>query len=82
MRINPLNMMGNGPMGLLIRAAQGEGNPMQIIPQMAQGNPQMRQGVQIIQGKDARQLENTARAMAKERGVDINQILSNLGIEP
>lgn len=82
MKFNPLNMMGNGPMGLLMRAAQGGGNPMQVLPQMAQSNPQMRQGVQIIQGKDEQQLEKTARSMAQERGVDINQILSSLGIEP
>ena len=49
---------------------------------MAQSNPQMRQGVQIIQGKDEQQLEKTARSMAQERGVDINQILNSLGIEP
>lgn len=82
MKINPLNIMGNGPMGMLMRAAQGGGNPMQVLPQMAQSNPQMRQGVQIIQGKDEQQLEKTARSMAQERGVDINQILGSLGIEP
>lgn len=81
MKINPFAAMGNGPMAMLMRAAQGGGNPMQIISQMAGNNPKMRQGMQLIQGKSPAELEQYARNMAQAQGKDINQILNDLGIE-
>ena len=81
MRINPFAAMGNGPMAMMIRAAQGGGNPMQILGQLAGKNPQMAQGMQMVQGKDAQQLEQMARNMARERGVSVEQIMNTLGVE-
>lgn len=81
MKINPFSIMGNGPMAMLMRAAQGGGDPVQIISQMAGNNPQMRQGMSLIQGKTTAQLEQMARNMAQERGMDVRQILSGMGIE-
>lgn len=81
MKINPFAVMGNGPMAMLMRAAQSGGNPMQIIGQLAGNNPQMKQGMSLIQGKSAQQLEQMARNMAQERGADVRQILSSMGIE-
>lgn len=82
MRINPFAIMGNSPMAMLMRAAQGGGDPLQIIGQMAGSNPQMKQGMQLIQGKSPAELEQYARNMARSQGRDINQILQSLGIEP
>lgn len=81
MKINPFAIMGNSPMAMLMRAAQGGGNPMQIISQMAGNNPQMRQGMQLINGKSPMELEQYARNMAQAQGKDINQIIQSLGIE-
>ena len=81
MRFNPLNMMGNNPMALLMRAAQGGGDPMQVISQMAGGNPQMQSGLRMIQGKNGQQLEQMARNMARERGADVSDVLKSLGID-
>ena len=81
MKINPFAIMGNSPMAMLMRAAQGGGNPMQIISQMAGNNPQMRQGMQLINGKSPTELEQYARNMAQAQGKDINQIIQSLGIE-
>lgn len=80
--INPFALMGNNPMAALIRAAQGGGNPMQIISQMAGSNPQMQSGLQMIQGKSPQQLEQMARNMARERGADVTDILRSLGMNP
>ena len=82
MKFNPFAAMGNGPMAMLMCAAQRGGNPMQIISQMAGNNPQMRQGMQLISGKSPAELEQYARNMAQSQGKDINQILQSLGIEP
>lgn len=81
MKINPFAIMGNGPMAMLMRAAQGGGDPMKIIGQMAGNDPHMRQGMNLIQGKTPQQLEQMARNMAQERGVDVRQMLSNMGID-
>ena len=81
MKINPFAIMGNSPMAMLMRAAQGGGNPIQIISQMAGNNPQMRQGMQLINGKSPTELEQYARNMAQAQGKDINQIIQSLGIE-
>lgn len=81
MKVNPFAVMGNGPMAMLMRTAQSGGNPMQIISQLAGNNPQMRQGMSLIQGKNPQQLEQMARNMAQERGTDVRQILSSMGIE-
>lgn len=81
MKINPFAIMGNSPMAMLMRAAQGGGNPMQIISQMAGNNPQMRQGMQLINGKSPTELEQYARNMAQAQGKNINQIIQSLGIE-
>lgn len=82
MNFNPFAAMGNGPMAMLMRAAQGGGDPMQIIGQMAGNNPQMKSGLQMIQGKTPAQLEQMARNMARERGTDVTDIMRNLGITP
>lgn len=82
MKFNPFAATGNGPMAMLMRAAQRGGNPMQIIGQMAGNNPQMRRGMQLISGKSPAELEQYARNMAQSQGKDINQILQSLGIEP
>lgn len=70
----------NNPVMLLVQAMNNGGNPMQLIQQMAGQNPQIAQAFQMMQGKNPKQLEVMVRNMAGERGVDINQMLRDLGI--
>ena len=56
----------NNPVLVLVQAMQRGGNPMALMQTMAQQNPQ--------------QLEQMARSMAQERGIDINQMIRQLGI--
>lgn len=64
----------------LISLAKNGGNPMGMIQQMAQGNPQMAQAMQYIQGKSPQQLQQIAMNMAKERGTTVEQVARQLGI--
>lgn len=80
MNINPFAAMGNSPICMLLRAAQGGGDPVQVINQMAGRNPQMKSGLKMIQGKSSQQLEQMARNMAKERGTTVEEIAESLGI--
>ena len=72
--------MLNNPIGLLIQAAQGGGDPMQIIGQLAGGNPMIAQGLQMVRGKSTDQLRQLAENMAKERETNVEDILRGLGL--
>lgn len=69
----------NNPMIALVNAAKNGGNPVQLMQQMAGQDPQVRQALQMIRGKNAQQLEQMARNMAKERGTSIEAIVQQLG---
>lgn len=71
----------NDLFGSLINAGHNGGNLMQIIGSMAGRNPGMNQVLQIINGKNPQQLEQTARNMAKEAGIDIDAMIRNLGLK-
>lgn len=70
----------NNPMIALVNAARNGGNPLQLMQQMAGQNPQIRQAMQMIQGKSPQQLEQIARNMAKESGTSIEAIVRQLGL--
>lgn len=72
--------MMNNPMMEMLQMARNGGNPMQMLQQMAGQNPQAAQAMRLIQGKNPQQLRQIAENMAKERGVDLNQMAHQMGI--
>jgi hypothetical protein len=70
----------NNPIMMLVQAMNNGGNPLALLQQMASQNPQAFQALQMMQGKNPQQLEQMARGMAQERGIDINQMIRQLGI--
>lgn len=66
---------------MLIQVLRAGGNPMQAVTTMAKGNPVMQQGANMIAGKSPEQVEQIARNMAKQRGVDIDAMLQQLGLK-
>ena len=73
-------MMWNNPMLQVVAAMRGGGDPMALLNQMAQGNPQMQQAMQMISGKNQPQLQEMAKNLAKERGINIEDVARSLGI--
>lgn len=71
-KIDPLMQLG-------AMIAYGK-NPQQALLALAQQNPQVRQAMQIMKGKNPTQLEQMARNMAKERGTTIEDVARSLGI--
>lgn len=62
---------------------QNSGNPMQMLTQMAQQNPMMSRAMQMGKGKNEVQLKETVRNLAKQRGMNdeqLQQMLSNFGL--
>ena len=72
--------MQNNPIMMLVQAMNSGGNPMALLQQMAPQHPQAFQALQMMQGKNPQQLEQMAKGMAQERGIDINQMIRQLGI--
>ena len=70
----------NNPVLALVQAMQQGRNPMALMQAMAQQNPQVAQALQMMHGKSPQQLQSMAQNMARERGVDLNQMLRQIGI--
>lgn len=70
----------NNPVLALVQAMQKGRNPINLMQAMAQQNPQVAQALQMMQGKSPQQLQSMAQNMARERGVDLNQMLRQIGI--
>ena len=70
----------NNPVLALVQAMQHGRNPMALMQSMAQQNPQVAQALQMMHGKSPQQLQSMAQNMARERGVDLNQMLRQMGI--
>lgn len=66
---------------MLIQILRSGGNPMQAVASMAKGNPVMQQGANMIAGKSPEQVEQIARNMAKQRGVNIDEMLQQLRLK-
>ena len=75
----PMSPMNN-PVLALVQAMQQGRNPMALMQTMAQQNPQVAQALQMMHGKSPQQLQSMAQNMARERGVDLNQMLRQIGI--
>lgn len=76
--MNPMYPMNN-PMIALVNAAKNGGNPVQMLQQMAGQDPQVRQVMQMIQGKNPQQLRQMAENMARERGTNVEAVIKQLG---
>ena len=70
----------NNPLMMLVQTMRGGGDPRQLRQKMAGQNPQESKALKMIQGENPPQLKTMAENMAKERGVSINDIARQLGI--
>ena len=73
-------MMMNSPLQL-IQMIQRGGNPQQLVMQAAQNNPILRQAMQAVNGRTPEQVRDMAYQMARQQGVDLNQLARRLGIK-
>lgn len=70
----------NNPLFQLMNVMQSGGNPTALLQQMAGQNPQVRQAMQMMRGKSPAELQQMAQNMAKERNIDLNQLLQQFGM--
>lgn len=71
------------PMQLLGMIKSGA-NPMMMLTQMAQQNPVMGKAMQMGQGKNETQMQQTVRNLGKQRGMsdeELNQFVGQFGLK-
>ena len=57
----------------IIQAVQRGANPNQLMMQLAQSNPAIRQAMQLVNGKTPDQIRDMVQQRAQQMGVDLNQ---------
>lgn len=75
------NPLMNNPLLQMMQLLHAGQNPNAILRVMAQNNPQVRQVMQMFNGKTPQQLQTMARNMAAERGTTVEDIARQLGIQ-
>jgi adenosine/AMP kinase len=71
----------NNPVTQMMQLMQAGKNPNAVLQMLAQNNPQVRQVMGMINGKNPAQLEQMARNMARERGTTIEDVARSMGIQ-
>ena len=75
-----MNNVMNDPMTQMMSLLRAGQNPNAILRMLAQNNPQVRQVMQMFNGKSPQQLQQIAMNMAKERGTTVEQIARQMGL--
>lgn len=65
----------------IFQALQGGANPNVIAMQLAQKNPVFRNALNMANGRTPEQIIGMAQQMARQRGVDLNQVAQQLGMQ-
>lgn len=63
----------NNPMQMFMNMIQSGGNPMQLM-NMFGNNPMMGQAQKMLQGKSPQEMQQTIINIAKQKGIDENQL--------
>ncbi len=64
----------------LISRIQNAQNPMQMIFNIFQQNPNFKKVMDMVNGKSPQEIEELVRNTAKTQGLDINDVFKKLGL--
>lgn len=65
----------------LIGMLQKNQNPMGLLNQIAQNNPQLKRVLEVVKGKSPKEIEQYVRNTAQTQGVDLNNLAQRLGFQ-
>ena len=63
----------------ILQMFRNSNNPMAVMQQLSNNNPQLQQLMQNLQGKTPQELEQYARNLAQSKGVNLQQLLNQYG---
>ena len=72
--------MTNNPMMLAVEQMKRGMNPNAVLSQIARNDPQVTQMIKILNGKNEAELRQFAQNLAKERGIDLDNLMRSMGI--
>ncbi len=75
-----MQMMGNNPIMQMMGMLQNSNNPRAVMEKLASQNPQLQQVMGLAQGKTPQQLQQMAENLAKEKGVNLQEFMKQIGI--
>lgn len=75
-------MLQNSPIGKLISMMQAGQNPQALIQQMMGQNQEFGNAVNSLNGKDQNQINDMIANAAKQKGVDLKQLATQIGMPP
>lgn len=70
----------NNPLLSLVQAMRSGQNPQNLLVNMAKQDARVRQALEMTRGKTPQQMRQIAENMARERGLDLNDVARQLGI--
>lgn len=77
---NPMQMLQNNPIMQMMGMLQNSKNPMAVMQKLAGQNLQLQQVMNITQGKTPQQMQQMAENLAKEKGVNLQEFMKQMGI--
>lgn len=75
-----MQMMANNPIMQMMGMLQNSKNPMAVMQKLAGQNPQLKQIMEITQGKTPQQMQQMAENLAKQKGVNLQEFMQQMGI--
>lgn len=75
-----MQMMGNNPIMQMMGMLQNSNNPRAVMEKLASQNLQLQQVMGLAQGKTPQQLQQMAENLAKEKGVNLQEFMKQIGI--
>ena len=64
----------------MLKAIRSQPNPTHGLMQLAREDPRVNQVMQMVNGKTPEEMEQIARQMAQQRGIDLDQVAQQLGL--
>ncbi len=64
----------------MMEMLQNSNNPQAVMEKLASQNPQLQQAMRLSQGKNPQQLQQMAANLAKEKGVNLQEFMKQMGI--
>ena len=79
---NPMmQMMGsNNPIMQMMEMLQNSRNPLAVMQKLAGQNPKLQQVMGMTQGKTYQQMQQMAENLAREKGVNLQKFMKQMGI--
>lgn len=78
---NPIQaMMQNNPMMQVINMAKNGGNPMALLQQIEGQNPQIKQAMDMTNGKSPSEMGSMINQLAQQKGINVADLAKSLGM--